>query len=40
MLEKITSGKGTMKDLELLDELCEVITDTSLCGLGKTATSQ
>ncbi len=39
MLEKITSGKGTMKDLELLDELCEVITDTSLCGLGKTATT-
>lgn len=39
MLEKITSGKGTMRDLDLLDELCEVITDTSLCGLGKTATT-
>lgn len=39
MLDKITEGKGTMKDLELLSELCEVITDTSLCGLGKTATT-
>ncbi len=39
ILEKITSGKGEMEDLELLRELCQVITDTSLCGLGKTATT-
>lgn len=39
ILEKITSGKGEMEDLEILDELCHVITDTSLCGLGKTATT-
>ena len=26
-----------MGDVELLEELCEVIADTSLCGLGQTA---
>lgn len=39
LLEKITEGNGTMEDLTLLKELCTVITDTSLCGLGKTATT-
>lgn len=39
ILEKITSGKGEMEDLDILDNLCKVITDTSLCGLGKTATT-
>lgn len=39
ILEKITSGNGTKQDLELLKELCQVITDTSLCGLGKSATN-
>ena len=37
MLDKITQGKGTMEDLELMKELSHVITDTSLCGLGQTA---
>ncbi|HHV11544.1 MAG TPA: NADH-quinone oxidoreductase subunit NuoF [Clostridiales bacterium] len=37
ILEKITSGKGTEEDLEDLEELGEVIKDTSLCGLGQTA---
>jgi len=37
MLEKITKGNGTMKDLELMKELSETIKDTSLCGLGQTA---
>ena len=37
ILEAITSGKGTLNDLKLLDELCDVISETSLCGLGKTA---
>lgn len=37
MLTKITEGKGTMEDLELLKNLCEVIKDTSLCGLGQTS---
>lgn len=39
LLEKITSGKGELDDLNKLDNLCEVITDSSLCGLGKTATT-
>lgn len=38
ILEKITSGKGTEHDLKDLENLCHVITDTSLCGLGKSAT--
>ncbi len=37
ILDKITKGKGTMEDLELLKELSETIKDTSLCGLGQTA---
>ncbi len=36
-LDKITKGKGTMEDLDLLKELSETIKDTSLCGLGQTA---
>ncbi len=39
ILERITSGKGQIEDLELLEDLCEVITDSSLCGLGKSATT-
>ena len=37
LLEKITSGNGTDKDLDKLQELSHVIKDTSLCGLGQTA---
>lgn len=37
ILERITEGKGEIDDLFLLDDLCTVITDSSLCGLGKTA---
>lgn len=39
ILEKITTGNGTLEDIDRLEELCTVITDTSLCGLGKTATT-
>lgn len=39
ILEKITIGQGDMNDLDLLKDLCTVITDSSLCGLGKTATT-
>lgn len=39
MLEKITQGKGTMEDLDMLRELSHVITDTALCGLGQTASN-
>ena len=35
ILERIVGGKGTMEDLDLLDELSQTITDTALCGLGK-----
>lgn len=37
ILEKIVAGKGTVEDLELLEELADTITNTALCGLGKTA---
>ena len=37
MLEKITEGKGTLEDLDKLEELCYYIKDNSLCGLGQTA---
>lgn len=37
ILTKITDGKGTMEDLELLKNLSEVIKDTSLCGLGQSS---
>ena len=37
ILDKITEGKGNEEDLSLLEELAEVVADTSLCGLGKTA---
>jgi len=37
LLAKITSGEATQADLQLLEELCQVVKDTSLCGLGQTA---
>ena len=37
ILERIVGGKGTLKDLDMLEELAETITDTALCGLGKCA---
>lgn len=37
ILEKITDGKGTMEDLDKLEELCYYIKDNALCGLGQTA---
>lgn len=37
ILEKITSGQGTMEDLHELKELANVIRTNSLCGLGQTA---
>lgn len=35
LLEKITSGSATMADLDTLQELCVMVRDTSLCGLGQ-----
>lgn len=37
ILNKITEGKGTMEDLDTLEELGNTIKSTSLCGLGQTA---
>lgn len=37
LLDKITSGKGTMEDLDKIGELAEFIKGNSLCGLGQTA---
>ena len=36
-LNKITSGKATLKDLNDLEDLCYYIKNNSLCGLGQTA---
>ncbi len=37
ILERIVAGNGTLEDLDLLEELGQAITDTALCGLGKSA---
>jgi NADH:ubiquinone oxidoreductase subunit F (NADH-binding)/(2Fe-2S) ferredoxin/Pyruvate/2-oxoacid:ferredoxin oxidoreductase delta subunit len=37
ILDGITEGKGDEESLALLEDLSEVVADTSLCGLGKTA---
>lgn len=37
ILNKITSGNGTIEDIDKLEELCYYIKENSLCGLGQTA---
>ena len=37
ILEKITAGKGTEEDLILLEELSNVVVESSLCALGGSA---
>ena len=37
ILTDITEGKGTLEQLEDLKELCLIIKDSSLCGLGQTS---
>ncbi|MBR2499611.1 MAG: NADH-quinone oxidoreductase subunit NuoF, partial [Clostridia bacterium] len=37
ILDKITKGQGTMEDLDKLEQLCNDIKASSLCGLGQTA---
>ncbi len=39
ILERIVAGEGREEDLDLLEELADTITATSLCGLGKSAAS-
>ena len=36
-VKKITKGKGTLEDLDKLEELAETIKASSLCGLGQSA---
>ncbi|HLZ53607.1 MAG TPA: NADH-quinone oxidoreductase subunit NuoF [Verrucomicrobiae bacterium] len=37
LLEKILNRQGTARDLAKLEELCDMVKNTSLCGLGQTA---
>lgn len=37
ILDKITEGRGTMEDIDRLEELSHVVKANSLCGLGQTA---
>ena len=37
ILNKITSGNGTLEDIDKMEELCYYIKENSLCGLGQTA---
>ncbi|MBG1242812.1 NuoF family protein [Nostoc sp. NZL] len=37
LLTKISEGKASFADLELLEELCDMVKHTSLCGLGQSA---
>jgi bidirectional [NiFe] hydrogenase diaphorase subunit len=37
ILSRITKGEAQEKDLAMLEELCDVVRNTSLCGLGQSA---
>jgi bidirectional [NiFe] hydrogenase diaphorase subunit len=37
LLEKILNRKATVRDLAKLEELCDMVKNSSLCGLGQTA---
>lgn len=37
LLDRIAGGSGTQRDLRDLEHLCQIVRDTSLCGLGQTA---
>jgi NADH-quinone oxidoreductase subunit F len=37
ILNKISTGEATMADLDTLNQLADMITSTSLCGLGQTS---
>ena len=37
ILEKITSGAGKMEDIDRLKDVCEAMSQASLCALGRTA---
>lgn len=37
LLGRFTAGTATMQDLALLEDLCDLVKNTSLCGLGQSA---
>jgi len=37
LLDRICQGRGRLEDLDLLSELCTVVRETSLCGLGQSS---
>ncbi len=37
LLTRMTTGTAALRDLELLEELCDMVSSTSLCGLGQSA---
>ncbi len=39
LLTKITAGMADARDLELLERLCDTVKNTSLCGLGQSASN-
>jgi NADH:ubiquinone oxidoreductase subunit F (NADH-binding)/(2Fe-2S) ferredoxin len=39
ILDDISRGQGTRGQLDLLDELAQVVKDTTMCGLGQTASN-
>ena len=39
ILDDISKGRGTLEHLDLLKELAEVVKDTTMCGLGQTASN-
>lgn len=39
ILDDISKGKGTLESLDLLEELAHVVKDTTMCGLGQSASN-
>ncbi|UCF80087.1 MAG: FAD-dependent oxidoreductase [Acidobacteriota bacterium] len=39
ILDDISTGRGTLEQLDLLKELAEVVKDTTMCALGQTASN-
>ncbi|MGB2986963.1 MAG: FAD-dependent oxidoreductase, partial [Phycisphaerae bacterium] len=39
ILEDVSNGKGTLEQLDLLEELAVTVQDTTMCGLGQTASN-
>jgi NADH:ubiquinone oxidoreductase subunit F (NADH-binding) len=37
LLGKITAGQATAQDVLVLEELCDLVMNTSLCGLGQSS---